>query len=84
MSTDTFESVTAAWLKEQDHIGDSHPLAFSVMQAAKQLDIKNTIALYKEYNSLMKHLEALKPEQAVEKKVDPLLSVVTGLEKRDA
>jgi len=71
------------YLKTHKHIGESDPQAFAWRQAAIALDRKMTIAMFREFNALTRAVKALEPENE-DKKVDPLLSPLAGLEKRGA
>ena len=75
IAIDTHEKVVEDYLNQADWIGDSHPLAHSLRQVAEKLDENHTITWRREFNSLMRTIEAMKPEQKTEEpKVDPLLS----------
>lgn len=74
MSKKSFTETIDNYLKQADWIGESHPVAFGLRQAALELDAKWTTSLYAEYNKTIRYVESLRPVEIEETQTDPLLA----------
>lgn len=71
------------YLNDRAWIGDSDPVAYGLLQAAKELDSKWATSLWAEFNKTIRYIESLNPAINDEPEVDPLLMPL-GLETRGA